>query len=109
VDKAVERCISEGILKDYLLKKRAEAVSMFLTEFDEKAWEKTIREEEQENTERERQRAEMESRKAEMERQNAEMERQRAERAEARIAELEEQLNAKKVGFQKADYTKNLQ
>jgi len=88
--------------RDYLLKKRAEAVSMFLTEFDEKAWEKTIREEEQENTERERQRAERESRKAEMER-------QRADRAEARIAELEAQLNAKKVGFQKADYTKNLQ
>ena len=78
VDKAVERCISEGILKDYLLKKRAEAVSMFLTEFDEKAWEKTIREEEREE-----------------ERRNTERERQRAERAEARIAELETLLKQK--------------
>jgi len=99
VDKAVERCISEGILKDYLLKKRAEAVSMFLTEFDEKAWEKTIREEaleeERQNTERERQKAEMERLRAEKERQNAEMERQRADRAEARIAELEALLKQK--------------
>ena len=78
MDKAVERCISEGILKDYLLKKRAEAVSMFLTEFDEKAWEKTIREEEREE-----------------ERRNTERERQRAERAEARIAELETLLKQK--------------
>jgi len=82
VDKAVERCVSEGILKDYLLKKRAEAVSMFLTEFDEKAWEKTIREEEREEGREE-------------ERRNTERERQRAERAEARIAELEALLKQK--------------
>ena len=40
--------ISEGIRKDYLMKRRAEAKRMFLTEFDEATWEKTIREEERE-------------------------------------------------------------
>ena len=40
--------ISEGILKDYLTKRRAESKRMFLTEFDEATWEKTIREEERE-------------------------------------------------------------
>ena len=48
IDRAIERCISEGILKDYLMKRRAEAKRMFLTEFDEATWEKTIREEERE-------------------------------------------------------------
>ena len=37
VDKAVERCISEGILTEYLIKKKSEAKRMFLTEFDEAA------------------------------------------------------------------------
>ena len=45
VDKAVRRCINEGILKDYLLKKRSEAVRMFLTEFDEDTWRESMREE----------------------------------------------------------------
>ena len=45
VDKAVQRCINEGILKDYLLKKRSEAVRMFLTEFDEDTWRESMREE----------------------------------------------------------------
>ena len=48
VYKAVERCISEGILAEYLIKKRSEAKRMFLTELDKAAWEKTIREEERE-------------------------------------------------------------
>ncbi len=45
MDEAVQRCINEGILKDYLLKKRSEAVRMFLTEFDEDTWRESMREE----------------------------------------------------------------
>ena len=45
VDMAVQRCIDEGILKEYLIKKRAEAVRMFLTEFDENSWRESMREE----------------------------------------------------------------
>lgn len=43
----------EGILKDYLLKKRAEAVRMFLTEFDEDTWRESMREEGREEGQKE--------------------------------------------------------
>lgn len=35
VDRAVRECISEGILRDFLLKNRAEAISMSIFEYDE--------------------------------------------------------------------------
>jgi len=35
VDRAVLRCIDEGVLDDYLSERRAEVVDMFLTEYDE--------------------------------------------------------------------------
>ena len=44
-DQAVKRCISEGVLADYLMKKRSEAVRMFLTEFDEEEWKLAMKEE----------------------------------------------------------------
>lgn len=48
VDQATQRCIREGYLKAYLLKKRAEVKLMLLTEFNEEAVLQTIREEERE-------------------------------------------------------------
>lgn len=45
VDRATKRCIEEGYLREYLLKKRAEVNMMLLTEFNEEAFVKTIREE----------------------------------------------------------------
>ena len=45
VDTAIEKAIKEGYLVDYLTKIRAEARTMLLTEFDEKAYEEVIREE----------------------------------------------------------------
>ncbi|MCR4762793.1 MAG: hypothetical protein K5696_04615 [Lachnospiraceae bacterium] len=44
VDMAVERCIKEGYLADYLQKLRREAKRMLLTEFDEEGWEWAVRE-----------------------------------------------------------------
>ena len=89
VDKAIQRCIEEGILKEYLIKKRAEARRMFLTEFDEDSWRESMREEgreeERANTERERKRASEAENRAE----NAE---NRAEKAESRIKELEAEI-----------------
>lgn len=43
VDRATDRCIREGYLKEYLLKKRAEVNMMLLTEFNEEAFVQTIR------------------------------------------------------------------
>ena len=36
VTKAVDICISQGILKDYLLIRKSEVIDMVLTEYDEK-------------------------------------------------------------------------
>ena len=45
VVKAVDECISQGILKDVLVKHRAEVFDMFLTKFDKKMYEEAIRQE----------------------------------------------------------------
>ena len=79
---ATDECIEKDILKDVLVKHRAEVVDMFLTTFNKKMYEESIRDEERVNTERERQRAE----KAEVRAEEAEV---RAVEAEARIAEKE--------------------
>jgi predicted transposase YdaD len=43
LDKAVQRCIDENVLKEYLLKKRSEVMLMLLTEFNQVLYERTIR------------------------------------------------------------------
>lgn len=48
VSHAVEQCIRDGILADYLRRLRGEAIGMLLTEFNEKEWEETVREESRE-------------------------------------------------------------
>ncbi len=45
VDVAVEQCIERGVLKEFLLKHKAEVKEMCLTEFDEQAFVEGIREE----------------------------------------------------------------
>ncbi|MCM1327096.1 MAG: hypothetical protein NC094_10840 [Bacteroidales bacterium] len=48
VDRAVDECIREGILKDFLLANKAEVKNMSIYEFDEEAYERAIRTEEYE-------------------------------------------------------------
>ena len=45
VNRAVTECIQEGILSDFLMKNRAEAIEMSIFEYDEEAHMKSIREE----------------------------------------------------------------
>ena len=45
VKAAIDTCISQDILKDYLIKHKAEVTAMILTEYNEKLREKTLREE----------------------------------------------------------------
>ena len=54
VEKAVEECIREGILQEFLLANKAEVVAMSIFEYD-REWE-----EERKNTEKERHRADSE-------------------------------------------------
>jgi hypothetical protein len=42
---SIDRCIEEGLLKEYLLKKKSELKLMLLTEFDEELFAKTMKEE----------------------------------------------------------------
>lgn len=46
IKKAIDRCIKEDYIKNYLLKKKAEVTLMLLTEFDQQAYEQLIRTEE---------------------------------------------------------------
>lgn len=43
MDMAIDRCVREGVLKEYLLKKKSEVKLMLLTEFDEEAFAETMR------------------------------------------------------------------
>ncbi|HBA48281.1 MAG TPA: hypothetical protein DCZ91_10890 [Lachnospiraceae bacterium] len=43
MDKAIDKCVKEGLLKEYLLKRKAEVKLMLLTEFDEELFAETIR------------------------------------------------------------------
>ena len=45
IDAAVNQCISEGVLEDYLKSRRAEVFDMFLTEYDEAETMRQLREE----------------------------------------------------------------
>lgn len=45
LNKAVDYCIENGILKEFLLRNRAEVLGMLLEEFDAEKYERTIREE----------------------------------------------------------------
>ena len=58
VEKAVEECIQEGILREFLLANKAEVVAMSIFEYD-REWE-----EERKNTEKERRRADSEKMRA---------------------------------------------
>ena len=46
VERAVEECIKEGILSEFLLREKAKVVSMSIFEFDQELHDKTLREEE---------------------------------------------------------------
>lgn len=72
VEKAVEECIREGILQEFLLANKAEVVAMSIFEYD-REWEEELlrkeefeagREEERKNTEKERRRADSEKLRA---------------------------------------------
>lgn len=43
VNKAMDSCIEQGILKEFLLKNRVEVLGMLLEEFDAEKYERTIR------------------------------------------------------------------
>ena len=45
LNRAVDACIEKGILKEFLLRNRAEVLGMLLEEFDAEKYERTIREE----------------------------------------------------------------
>ena len=45
VERSIDRCIEEELLKEYLLKKKSEVKLMLLTEFDEELFAKTMKEE----------------------------------------------------------------
>ena len=103
IELAVDECIKENILKDILIKNRAEVVDMLLTEYDE---EKRIRimtkqiEIERQRTKEAKQRAEQERQEKEEAKQRAEQERQEKEEAKQR-AEQERQ--------EKEEYKKRLE
>ena len=87
VEKAVEECIQEGILREFLLKHRAEVVAMSIFEYD-REWEEEILRKEEFEAGKEL----GEQLGKEKERKNIEKERRRADNAERELLLLKEKL-----------------
>ena len=93
VEKAVEECIQEGILREFLLKHRAEVVAMSIFEYDREWEEEILRKEEFEaGREAERKNTEKQRLNAEKEHRRAESEKIRADNAEKELLLLKEKL-----------------
>ena len=86
VGQAIESCVRDNILRDFLLEQRAEVFKMSIYEYDEERELKLIRaderelgrQEERENTQREREKTKKERENTQRERQRAENERENA-------------------------------
>ena len=87
VEKAVEECIQEGILREFFLKHRAEVVAMSICEYD-REWEEEILRKEEFEAGKEL----GEQLGKEKERKNTEKERRRADNAERELLLLKEKL-----------------
>ena len=105
VEQAVKECIQEGILREFLLKNRAEVIEMSIFEYNQKEEEELIRREEKDigkeigkeigiriGEERERKNTERERKNAERERRRADSEKIRADSAEKENLRLRELL-----------------
>ena len=90
VEKAVEECIQEGILREFFLKHRAEVVAMSIFEYD-REWEEEILRKEEFEAGRELGKEE-ERKKTEKERYRADSEKLRADNAERELLYLKEKL-----------------
>ncbi len=90
LEKAVEECIQEGILREFLLKHRAEVVAMSIFEYD-REWEEEILRKEEFEAGRELGKEE-ERKKTEKERYRADSEKLRADNAERELLLLKEKL-----------------
>lgn len=86
VVRAVDECINKGILKDVLVKHRAEVEGMFLTTFDKKMYEEALRMDAREEGRR------MEGINTEKERQRADLEKARADKAEEEVRRLRTEI-----------------
>ena len=90
VEKAVEECIREGILQEFLLANKAEVVAMSIFEYD-REWEEEILRKEEFEAGRELGKEE-ERKKTEKERYRADSEKLRADNAERELLLLKEKL-----------------
>ena len=104
VERAITECIAEGILKDFLMKNRAEAKAVSIYEYSEEehiqmerkdAFEegrKSGIEQEKLNTDKEKERADTEKERADTEKQRADEAISKVKNMEAELQELREKI-----------------
>ena len=100
VERAITECIAEGILREFLMKNRAEAKAVSIYEYSEEEHIRMEREDafqagiEQEkiNTDREKERADTEKERADIEKERADTEKKRADKAVSKVKDMEAEL-----------------
>ena len=113
VERAITECIAEGILRDFLIKNRAEAKAVSIYEYSEEEHIRMEREDafedgrksgiEQEkiNTEREKERADTEKERADTEKERADIEKERADTEKERADKALNQVKDMEAEIQK--------
>ena len=113
VERAITECIAEGILRDFLIKNRAEAKAVSIYEYSEEEHIRMEREDafedgrksgiEQEkiNTEREKERADTEKERADTEKERADTEKERADTEKERADKALNQVKDMEAEIQK--------
>ena len=111
VERAITECIAEGILKDFLMKNRAEAKAVSIYEYSEEEHiqmerkdafeegrksgieqEKLNTDKEKERADKEKERADTEKERADTEKERADTEKQRADEAIGKVKNMEAEL-----------------
>ena len=96
INKAIERCIREDVLREFLMRRRGEVTKVTQLDY---TFDRRIELEREEAREEERVNTERERKRAEEERQAKEQERQRAEMAEKEVQKLRAELEQYKRQF----------
>ena len=96
INKAIERCIREDVLREFLIRRRGEVTKVTQLDY---TFDRRIELEREEAREEERVNTERERKRAEEERQAKEQERQRAEMAEKEVQKLRAELEQYKRQF----------
>ena len=108
VERAITECIAEGILREFLIKNRAEAKAVSIYEYSEEEHIRMEREDAFEDgrkfgIEQEKIKTAREKERADTEKERADIEKQRADKAVSKVKNMEEEIRKLREKIEKCE------